>query len=46
MESRPGFRSLGWLAPFTIGLLLVATVAAFGWSQRLKREPLVIDRIS
>jgi hypothetical protein len=29
----------------TIGLLLVMTVAAFGLSQRLKREPLVIDRV-
>ncbi len=41
----PGTTRLGWLAPLTIGLLLVATVAAFGWSQRLKREPLVIDRV-
>ncbi|MCC6755034.1 MAG: hypothetical protein IT199_01495 [Solirubrobacterales bacterium] len=45
MESRAGFRSLGWLAPLTIGLLLAGTVAAFGISQRLKREPLVIDRV-
>ena len=45
MESPAGSRRLGWLAPLTIGLLLVATVAAFGWSQRLKREPLVIDRV-
>jgi hypothetical protein len=27
-------------------VLVVATVAAFGWSQRLKREPLVLDRVS
>ena len=33
------------VAPIAIGLLFVATVAAFGWSQRLKREPLVIDRV-
>lgn len=45
MENRAGSRSLGWVAPLTIGLLLVATVAAFGYSQRLKREPLVIDRV-
>jgi len=45
MEEAAGSRRLGWLAPLTIGLLLVATVAAFGWSQRLKREPLVIDRV-
>ena len=37
---------LRWLAPITIGLLLVLTVGAFGLSQRLKREPLVIDRVS
>jgi len=36
---------LKWVAPIAIGLLFVATVAAFGWSQRLKREPLVIDRV-
>ncbi len=35
-----------WLAPITIGLLLVLTVGAFGLSQRLKREPLVIDRVT
>jgi len=45
MENRAGSRGLGWVAPLTIGLLLVATVAAFGYSQRLKREPLVIDRV-
>lgn len=33
------------MAPIAIGLLFVLTVAAFGWSQRLKREPLVIDRV-
>jgi hypothetical protein len=27
-------------------LLVVATLAAFAWSQRLKREPLVLDRVS
>lgn len=35
-----------WLAPITVGLLLILTVGAFGLSQRLKREPLVIDRVS
>ncbi len=35
----------GWLAPLAIGLLVVATVVAFGVSQRLKREPLVVDRV-
>ncbi|MGB0121629.1 MAG: hypothetical protein WBP55_11835 [Solirubrobacterales bacterium] len=33
------------MAPIAIGLLFVLTLAAFGWSQRLKREPLVIDRV-
>lgn len=35
-----------WLAPITVGLLFVFTIGAFGLSQRLKREPLVIDRVS
>jgi hypothetical protein len=26
--------------------LVLATVAAFGWSQRLKRDPLVLDRVT
>lgn len=34
------------MAPVAIGLIFIATVIAFGWSQRLKREPLVIDRVS
>ncbi len=37
---------LRWLAPITIGLLFALTVGAFGLSQRLKREPLVIDRVT
>jgi hypothetical protein len=35
-----------WLAPITVGLLFVLTIGAFGLSQRLKREPLVIDRVT
>ncbi|HEX2097276.1 MAG TPA: hypothetical protein VHF50_07910 [Solirubrobacterales bacterium] len=27
-------------------LLVIATLAAFAWSQRLKRDPLVLDRVS
>ena len=27
-------------------LLVLATVAAFAWSQRLKRDPLILDRVS
>jgi hypothetical protein len=34
-----------WLAPVTVGLLFVLTIGAFGLSQRLKREPLVVDRV-
>ena len=45
MDSPAGSRRLGWLAPLTIALLVIATIAAFVWSQRLKREPLVIDRV-
>lgn len=45
MSSPAGSPGLRWLAPLTVGLLLLATVAAFVYSQRLKREPLVIDRV-
>jgi hypothetical protein len=34
------------LAAAVFALLVVATVAAFAWSQRLKRDPLVLDRVS
>lgn len=40
---RPGYPR--WVAPTAIGLLFIATVGAFLYSQRLKREPLVIDRV-
>lgn len=33
-------------AAVVFALLLVATVAAFAWSQRLKRVPLVLDRVT
>jgi len=33
-------------AAIVFALLVVATIAAFAWSQRLKRDPLVLDRIS
>ena len=33
------------LAAVVFALLVVATVAAFAWSQRLKRDPLVLDRV-
>src|SRR5215510_4843035 len=33
-------------AGVVFALLVVATVAAFAWSQRLKRDPLVLDRVT
>jgi hypothetical protein len=33
-------------AALVFALLVVLTVAAFGWAQRLKRDPLVLDRVS
>jgi len=39
MRKRPGWAAL------VFALLVVATVAAFAWSQRLKRDPLVLDHV-
>jgi len=33
-------------AALVFALLALATVAAFGWAQRLKRDPLVLDRVT
>jgi hypothetical protein len=33
-------------AAVVFALLVIATVAAFAWSQRLKRDPLVLDRVT
>ena len=33
-------------AGLVFALLVFATVAAFAWSQRLKRDPLVLDRVT
>src|SRR5262245_21962779 len=33
-------------AGVVFAILVVATLAAFAWSQRLKRDPLVLDRVS
>ncbi len=33
-------------AGLVFALLVLATVAAFAWSQRLKRDPLVLDRVT
>lgn len=37
---------LRYLAPAIVGLLALATVAAFALAQRLKREPLILDRVT
>jgi hypothetical protein len=41
----PRRRGSGWAA-LVFALLVLATVAAFAWSQRLKRDPLVLDRVT
>jgi hypothetical protein len=33
-------------AAVVFALLVLATIGAFAWSQRLKRDPLVLDRVS
>jgi hypothetical protein len=33
-------------AALVFALLVLATIAAFAWSQRLKRDPLVLDRVT
>jgi hypothetical protein len=33
-------------AAIVFALLAIATIAAFAWSQRLKRDPLVLDRVT
>lgn len=35
-----------YLAPAVVGLLAIATVAAFAYAQRLKREPLILDKVT
>lgn len=34
------------LAPLVLAVLALATVAAFAYAQRLKREPLILDRVA
>jgi len=34
------------VAAVVFALLVLATLAAFAWSQRLKRDPLVLDRVT
>jgi len=38
-------RASRW-AGLVFALLVLATLAAFAWSQRLKRDPLVLDRVT
>lgn len=33
-------------AAVVFALLVVATIAAFAWSQRLKRDPLILDKVT
>ena len=39
-------RRRGNAAALVFALLVIATVAAFAWAQRLKRDPLVLDRVT
>src|SRR3954451_14002490 len=43
MPRRPGRANA---AAIVFALLVLATVAAFAWAQRLKRDPLVLDRVT
>jgi hypothetical protein len=42
----PRRRVEGRAAALVFALLVLATVAAFAWAQRLKRDPLVLDRVT
>jgi hypothetical protein len=42
----PPKRVSGAAAAVVFALLILATVAAFAWSQKQKRDPLVIDRVT
>jgi hypothetical protein len=35
-----------YLAPVAVALLVAATIGAFAYAQRLKREPLILDKVS
>jgi hypothetical protein len=41
----PRPKAEAWIA-LVFALLVIATATAFAWSQRLKRDPLVIDRVT
>jgi hypothetical protein len=34
------------IAPLTFALLVIVTIGGFAWAQHLKREPLILDRVS
>lgn len=42
----PRRRAKAPAAALVFALLVLATIAAFGWAQRLKRDPLVLDRVT
>ncbi|HEY4778920.1 MAG TPA: hypothetical protein VIH47_04935 [Solirubrobacterales bacterium] len=42
----PRRRAKAPAAALVFALLVLATVAAFGWAQRLKRDPLVLDKVT
>ena len=42
----PRLRGSGTAAAVVFALLVLATLAAFAWSQRLKRDPLVLDKVT
>jgi hypothetical protein len=46
MPRRPAEASAASYAGVVFAVLVLATLAAFAWSQRLKRDPLVLDRVS
>ncbi|HYC82218.1 MAG TPA: hypothetical protein VEB65_10555 [Solirubrobacterales bacterium] len=48
MPKRPNRAGLRALSPAAVvfALLVLATVAAFAWAQRVKRDPLVVDRVT
>ncbi|HXV06018.1 MAG TPA: hypothetical protein VFP23_08980 [Solirubrobacterales bacterium] len=39
-------RRRGSAAGLVFALLVLATIAAFAWSQRVKRDPLILDRVT
>jgi hypothetical protein len=43
---RPRAKAPPRWAALVFALLVLATLAAFAWSQRLKRDPLVLDRVT